>query len=594
LQSNLSVLSLRESYRNGKENPVEVISEVFGRIRTCEDPAVWISTFSEAQVKERATALMSSKDSLALPLYGVPFAIKDNIDCAGLPTTAGCPDYSYVPQRDSTVVSRLTAAGSILIGKTNLDQFATGLVGTRSPYGIPRCVFNKDYISGGSSSGSAKAVAGGLVAFSLGTDTAGSGRIPAAFNNIVGLKPSRGLISTTGVVPACRSLDCVSIFANTPPDAALVLSVARGFDPQDPYSRQATYESHRAPSLRIGILAEADREFFGNSGYDSSYRKAIERFVAGGAQTVQIDFSSFREAGALLYGGPWVAERYAAIRDFVDRHESSIEPTVRGIITRSRSLTAAEAFEGQYRLSMLKRYGDAQMSLVDALMLPTAPTQYKVSEVLQDPVELNKRLGTYTNFVNLLDYCALAIPAGFTEEGLPFGVSLIAPAFSDGLLVRLARLLDAGDVGPTDELKLEDASASRVNLFVIGAHMSGMPLNHELTSRDGYLVRAARTVPEYKLYALPDSNPARPGLVKFPESSGHGIEGEIWSLSHEAIGELLDTIPSPLALGKAELEDGSSVTSFLCESFATKDARDITAFGGWRAYQREIRSTGSK
>jgi len=431
------IAHLREAYRAHRLTPADVAVEALRRISAYRDPAVWIMRVPEEAVIARATAL-SNSDAESLPLFGIPFAVKDNIDCAGLPTTAACPAFAYTPSTDATVVKRLTAAGAILLGKTNLDQFATGLVGTRSPYGAPRSVFDSRYISGGSSSGSAVAVAAGLVAFALGTDTAGSGRVPAAYNNIVGLKPTRGLIGTSGVVPACRSLDCVSILAHSVGDAAEVFSVAEHFDPVDVYSRSTARRALPQERFRLGILASEDREFFGERECAELYEAAIVRCAALGGEPVEIDFAPFRRAGALLYEGAWIAERLAALKEFIASHENEMDPTVRTIISGARRFSASDAFESQYRLEAARREADAQWARMDVFLLPTAPAHYTVDEVNADPIALNTRLGRYTNFVNLLDCCAIAVPAGFRGNGLPFGVTLIAPAFSDESLAVIA------------------------------------------------------------------------------------------------------------------------------------------------------------
>ncbi len=431
---------LREGYRAKQFSPLDVARQALARIAAHGDPAVWIGKVTTENVMARAEAL-ARLDPVTLPLYGIPFAVKDNIDCAGLPTTAGCPAFAYSPDRDAVVVARLLDAGAILLGKTNLDQFATGLVGTRSPYGAPRCVFDERYISGGSSSGSAVAVAAALCCFALGTDTAGSGRVPAAFNNIVGLKPTRGLVSTSGVVPACRTLDCVSIFAATASAASEILQIAQGFDAQDAYSRPDQPRALPTGRLRVGVLAPSDYQFFGDDENAGLYGKTVERFAALGHVTVEIDFAPFRDAGALLYEGAWTAERLAATETFLDRHESEMDPSVRTIIAGARKLTAVDAFRGQYRLAAARRATDAEWQKMDILLLPTAPLQETVEAVEADPIARNVRLGCYTNFVNLLDTCAIAVPAGFKANGLAFGVTLIAPAFADQALAAVAEQL---------------------------------------------------------------------------------------------------------------------------------------------------------
>jgi len=588
------IARLREGYRAGRFTPEDVATNALRRIDAYKDPAVWIARVPESEVMARAKALTAAPlDSEKLPLYGIPFAVKDNIDCSGLPTTAACPAFAYEPARDAKVIGRLLAAGAMLIGKTNLDQFATGLVGTRSPYGAPRCVFDERYISGGSSSGSAVAVASSLVAFALGTDTAGSGRVPAAFNNIVGWKPTKGLLSTSGVVPACRSLDCVSVFAHTVGDAAEIARLAEGFDPGDPFSRQAKSGALPETGFCFGVLAARDREFFGDAEMASLYGAAIARLASLGGETIEIDFVPFQEAGALLYEGPWVAERLAAIKEFMAKHEDAMDPAVRSIIAGARRYTAADAFEGQYRLGRLAHEVEAQWARMDVMLLPTAPAQYTVAAVQADPIGLNKRLGRYTNFVNLLDTCAIAVPAGFRGNGLAFGVTLVAPAFCDRALGAIAdRLHRAANfgMGAARDAALppgssgEVDSSDRIALFVVGAHLSGMPLNHELRDRGAVLLRAARTAKSYRLFVLPGMAPPKPGLVRSMAAGGPGIAGEVWSLAPDAFGRFVARIPAPLGIGKVELEDGSLVSGFLCEAHAVEGAAEITAHGGWANY----------
>jgi allophanate hydrolase len=440
----LSIDALRPLLRRGEVTPAALVEEVVARVDAYADPAVWIHRLPREHLARQVEQVeMRRGAGHALPLYGIPFAVKDNIDVAGAPTTAACPRFAYVPDRSATVVDKLLDAGAILIGKTNLDQFATGLVGTRSPYGVPRNVFDRRYISGGSSSGSAVAVAAGLVTFALGTDTAGSGRIPAAFNNLVGLKPTRGLVSTAGVVPACRTLDCVSVFARTCADAETVLDVVEGFDPADVYSRPAAdparpHSFAATCAIRFGMPRPDQLQFFGNKESARLYRAAVDRMVECGAARVEIDYTPFDEAARLLYEGPWVAERVAAIRPFFERHPDALLPVTRKIFETARRWDAVGTFESMYQLRSLRRQAAAQWESVDVLILPTAGTIYTIEEVEADPVRLNTNLGKYTNFVNLLDLCAVAVPAGFQSNGLPFGVTLIAPAGHDRQLLSLA------------------------------------------------------------------------------------------------------------------------------------------------------------
>jgi len=580
------------AYRAGEKTPTEVAHEVLAAIDAYGAPEVWISRPPQADMLAHARELEADASALSLPLYGIPFAVKDNIDAAGLPTTAGCPDFSYMPVANARAVQRLLDAGALLIGKTNLDQFATGLVGTRSPYGIPHCVFDKTFISGGSSSGSAVAVAAGLVSFALGTDTAGSGRVPAGFNNIVGLKPTKGLVSTAGVVPACRSIDCVSIFAPTAADALAVLQVVQGEDDADPFSRTGAERSLPASSLRFGVLSGADRVFFGDTEAEALYDAAIEALRGLGGTPVVIDYAPFREAAALLYGGPYVAERLAAIEPFFNAHQASMDPVVRAIVTKAADFSAADAFRATYRLRALAKVAARQWQGIDVLLLPTSPTIYSVAAVQADPVQLNSNLGIYTNFVNLLDFAAIAVPAGFRTNGLPAGVTLVGPAFSDYALAHLAGRLHAA-LGAGSGLARTPApepaqpaahAADQIEFVVAGAHMSGMPLNPQLLNLGATFVTVATTSADYRLYALQGTVPPKPGLVRTPGSQGTGIEVEIWSLPQAAFGSFVASLPQPMGIARVHLADGRECPGFICEPCAVENATDISSFGGWRAY----------
>jgi allophanate hydrolase len=499
-------------------------------------------------------------------LAGLRFAVKDNIDVAGMPTTAGCPSYAYTPGRSATAVQKLLDAGAVCAGKTNLDQFATGLSGMRSPYGDCRNAFNPQYISGGSSSGSALAVALGQVDFALGTDTAGSGRVPAAFNNLVGLKPTRGLVSTAGVVPACRSLDCVSVFARTCASALSVLEAMQGYDVADPYSRREAAVGFDIGSPRIAV--PADLEFYGDTQYEKLFRQALERL--GGTQTA-VDFTPFLAAQQLLYDGPWLAERTAQLQEFMQQRGDDMHPVVREVIMGGSRYSAVDAFKAQYRLAELRRETEPVWRAADVLVVPGAPTIYTRAEMAAAPVELNARLGLYTNFVNLLDLAAITIPAGFRPDGLPFGITLIGPAFSDRALAALgARFLGEPEI---------TTAGNSVRVAVVGAHLSGMALNKQLTERGSRLVRKARTSKAYRLYDLADG---RPGLVR----DGHGacIEVEVWEMATAAFGSFVSQIPAPLGIGTLALEDGEQVKGFVCEPYAVAGKKDITATGGWRNY----------
>ena len=588
--NSLSIAHLLHAYRARHCSPLEVMQQVLKDIEQAPQRHVWIELLEREQVLDYARQCMAR--STELPLYGIPFAIKDNIDLAGVPTTAGCPDFKYVPQQSAAVVQKLLEAGAIPVGKTNLDQFATGLVGTRSPYGACRNSFDESFISGGSSSGSAVAVATGLVSFALGTDTAGSGRVPAAFNNIIGLKPSCGSLSTRGVVPACRSLDCVSIFALTAADAGQVLQVAQGFDVADPYSRVPPSGNFRATwdALRVAVPRADQLEFFGNEPYARLFEAACQRVRELGAELVEVDCSCLFDAARLLYEGPWLAERHAAVGDFIAAHADSVLPLTLQIIRAGNEPSAVDCFKAQYRLKALQRAAQAIWQQAELVLMPTAGTLYSIAAVQSQPLTLNANLGRYTNFVNLLDMAAVAVPAGFTDTGLPFGVSLLAPAGSDAMLLGLAGLLHAVSVStlgatyqPMPAVVPARLPPGYVTVAVCGAHMSGLPLNHQLTQRGGSLVRATATAACYRLFALPGGPPERPGMIRV-RTGGAAIGLEVWALPHEAFGSFVAGIPAPLGIGKVELADGSWCSGFLCEAWAVESAPEITALGNWRAY----------
>lgn len=589
----LNLVSLQKAYQNGV-TPLDIVEEVIKRRAASNDPAVFITATSESSLRKAAQDLMARAPAAnSLPLWGIPFAVKDNIDVEGLPTTAACPAYAYNPGADATVVARLRAAGAIVIGKTNLDQFATGLNGTRSPYGAPRSVFNADYISGGSSSGSSVAVASGLCSFALGTDTAGSGRVPAAFNNLVGIKPTPGLLPNTGTVPACKSVDCITIFATTVGDGIAIRKVAEGFDSADPFSKVGHPATLPLSKLRVGVLAGTEREFFGDHQVERLYDHAVAEAEALGATIVPFDYAPFREAAALLYEGPWVAERLAAVEKFLATNADDFDPTVRKIIEGAKPMTAVDAFNGNYKLAALRHKTNAEWKNVDVLLLPTAPTTFTVSAMKADPIVLNGRLGRYTNFANLLDCAAIAIPSGFGDNGLPAGVTLVGPAFTDDALAPLADALhrrmncgmgvDRAAILPNDNIVLP-ADEGLVHLVVVGAHLTGMPLNHELTTLGGRLVKTCRTAGDYRLYVLPNTTPPKPGLLREPGFEGNGLDVEVWALSAEAFGKFVQKIPAPLGIGKLTLDDGTTASGFLCEAYAVIGAQDITALGGWRVY----------
>ncbi|SDW00410.1 allophanate hydrolase [Thiocapsa roseopersicina] len=605
---NLSIRHLRAAYREGGLTPATLVEQIRTRIAEHAADNIWIHVLSDAELAPYLASL-SEADPETLPLYGIPFAIKDNIDLAGVPTTAALPELAWTPERSATVVERLISAGALPIGKTNLDQLATGLVGTRSPYGAVPNAFDPDYIAGGSSSGSAAAVAHGLVSFALGTDTAGSGRVPAALNNLVGIKPTRGLVSTRGVLPACRTLDCVSLFTLDLVDAGMLMPIAVGFDPEDPFARPApsltaasSADGRAEASFRFGV--PADLEWFGDTASASLFEATVRRLSALGGEAVTVDFTPFVEAARLLYEGPWVAERYAAIEDWIRTRPETLHPVTRAIIEPAAEARAVDAFKAQYRLAEIKRRTDAFWPDLDCILTPTIATPYRIAEVAADPIRLNSNLGYYTNFMNLLDLAAVAVPAGMRPDGLPFGVTLFGPAFSDGILARLAERLHldpSQTAWPTQGAtghpvspgsiqqprrpaeNLQESEPEVLPLVVCGAHLSGLALNHQLIERGARLLCATKTAPCYRLYALPGGPPERPGLIRVP-TGGVAIEVEVWALPQTTVGSFLAGIPAPLGLGSVELADGRWEKGFICEGFAAEGARDISALGGWRAY----------
>ena len=575
----LSLQNLRQQYKSGAARPEDTVRLIYDRIKDAGDDHVWIYLVPEE------TALKCARElgpwSPDRPLFGIPFAVKDNIDVEGLPTTAGCPAFSYMPQRTASAVQKAVDAGAILIGKTNMDQFATGLVGTRSPYGACSSIYHADYISGGSSSGSALAVAKGEVCFALGTDTAGSGRIPAAFSGIVGVKPTRGLVSTAGIVPACRSLDCVSVFSPDVETGARVLEVLAGADERDPYSRSRQQQCDRFTPPQIGIPGKHQMQFFGDEAAADCWRRAVlqARRILPQSEWTEIDLTPFQRAAELLYSGPFVAERYAAVGAFVAcAPEENLDPTVREIILGAAKHSAVDVFNAEYQLQDLRSTVNKIFEKIDALLLPTAPSIYRIEEVRRNPIQLNSRLGFYTNFVNLLDLCAIAVPAGLRYDGLPFGVTLMAPAFSDAKLIRLAHWWEGSPPGNYFQ------QTGGIELAVVGAHLAGQPLNHQLTSRGASLLRTTTTAPKYRLFDLTSTTPPKPGLLRVAEPQPNGIEVEVWRLSKEAFGSFVAQIPPPMGIGNIELADGSIVKGFICEPYALEGAKEITALGGWRNY----------
>ncbi len=581
----LSLTEIAAEVGGGRLRAVDVVREALARVAAYEaiQPGVWITRAAEDDVLAQARAVDARVAAGERPpLAGAPFAVKDNIDVAGLPTTAACPAFAYEPAASAPVVDQLVAAGAVVIGKTNLDQFATGLVGTRTPYGACGSVYNRAYLAGGSSSGSAVAVAAGLVSFALGTDTAGSGRVPAAFNHLVGLKPTPGRWSTRGVVPACRSLDCVTVFASSATDAALVDAAAAGFDRDDPYSRRDPTLPGRGIAV-IGLPRADQIDWLSDSEAPRLFEAAVERTRALGVRLAEVDIGPLLEAAALLYDGPWVAERTAAVERLLRSQPRAIDPTVRAILQGGLALSAVDAFRGEYALRALRREAEGLWECVDALLLPTTATTYRVREALAEPFALNASLGRYTNFVNLMDMSAVAVPAGFRDNATAFGVSFIGPAWTDMRLLDLARRYE--EILPMPQPPpLDTAGVSpTVRLAVVGAHLAGMPLHWQLTSRDARLARRCCTAAAYRLYAMAAQTPPKPALVHVGEG-GAAIEVEVYELDVAQFGGFVADVPPPLAIGTVTLEDGADVKGFVAEPRALAGAEDITALGGWRAY----------
>jgi len=581
----LEISSLLSAYRSRTLTPRELLESLLAKMEKAP-AAIWISKTSKEQLDSYLKNL-ESKDPESLPLYGIPFAIKDNIDCEGFESTAACPAYAYKPSHSAFVVKRLMDLGAIPLGKTNMDQFATGLVGVRSPYGAIPNKYAPEYISGGSSSGSAAALAYGLCSFSLGTDTAGSGRVPAAFNNLVGVKPTRGILSTNGVIPACKSLDCVSIFALNHADARYVLNLAAEEDPEEAYSRIAPWNAPNGTAKRLpeawtfGVPAENELEFFGNSGYKEAFDKAVQAFEKAGGQKVTIHFTPFLEAARLLYEGPWVFERYDAVGKFIEEHPEEIHPVTKAIISPKATPHPSAVFAGFHALQRKKKIADREFSKVDFILTPTAGTTYKTAEVETNPIQLNSNLGYYTNYMNLLDYSALAIPAGTAKSfdpnvaEFPFGVTLVGKAFDD------FKLLDVAE-------KVSPFFTSKVEFAVCGAHLKGEPLHHELQSAD--FIEATTTAPEYKMFAFQDGNIPKPAMISGGTSSFYV---EVYALSPAEFGRFVAKIPAPLGMGKIQLSSGKIVSGFIGDASILQKADeglaiDISALGDWRKYRLSL------
>lgn len=582
---------LQQHYLDGNLLPTAVVKEVVSRVATSDRPEVWISHVprlllkTQAEELDRLLKLHGRRVLEHMPLFGIPFAVKDNIDVAGMETTAACPAFAYVPKVSAHVVQKLQAAGAILIGKTNMDQFATGLVGARSPYGVVRNAFNPNYVSGGSSSGSAVAVALGLVSFALGTDTAGSGRVPAGFNNLVGLKPTRGLFSASGVVPACRTLDCVSVLTHNVRDAWSVTQVAAGYDATDAYSRTVHMLATRQQGYRIAVPEKL--EFFGDPRAEKAFAHTMAKVATlPNVEIVTIPFDAFAEAAQLLYSGPWVAERRAAIGPLFDKQPEAIDPTVHAVVALADDYNAVDVFNGIYQLADLRREAERLMTDIDFLMVPTAPTIPTIDEVLKDPIPRNSALGIYTNCVNFFDLAALSVPAATREDGLPSGVTLIGPAGADHLLAAAGETIHALHGGPRTTSIMADPlpfNEPTVRLAVLGALLEGQPLNWQLLERGARKSSTTRTSGNYRLYALPDTTPPKPGLARV-ESGGTQIEVEVWEMPVRHFGNFVAEVPPPLGIGSLQLEDGEWVKGFICEPWALNAAKDITSFGSWRDY----------
>ena len=577
-----SAAGIAAAVNTGRTSAAAVAEETMARIAAYDavQPQIWISRATRDELVAAARAIDARVAAgEVLPLAGVPFAAKDNIDVAGFETTAACPAFAYRPQASATVIERLLAAGALCVGKTNLDQFATGLNGTRSPYGSPRNAYNLAYISGGSSAGSSVVVAAGLVPFALGTDTAGSGRVPAAFQHLIGFKPSKGRWSTRGLVPACRTLDCITVFTDDMADARLVDQVVAGFDPADPYSKALA--NRPLGRKTIGAPRRDQRVWFGDVESEYLYDRALEKF-AGLADVVEIDLAPLQEAARLLYSGPWLAERTAAMAGILADNPDAVDATVRAVVEPGAAVSAVELFNGIYRLAELKRHTDTLWTEIDMLAFPTTGTTYRVTELLAAPVAVNSNLGFYTNFVNLLDMAGVAVPAGIRANATGFGITLIGPADSDLALLDAAdAYISAADLPSPPPLDLE-GNMQTVKLAVVGAHLKDMPLHWQLTSREARFVGAFETAPTYRLYAMADSVPPKPALVH--SEDGGSIAVEVYELDVAEFGSFVVEVPAPLAIGTVTLADGSNVKGFVAEPRALTNAEDITSLGGWRAY----------
>ncbi|MGB3123439.1 MAG: allophanate hydrolase [Pseudomonas sp.] len=588
---NLQLDTLRNAYLSGDTTPRTLLVQLREKAAQLNpDYHLFIHLLSLAELEPYLAAL-DGREPSELPLFGVPFAVKDNIDLAGIPTTAACPAFAYVPERSATIVEQLIALGAVPLGKTNLDQFATGLNGSRSPYGAcPNSVL-REYPAGGSSAGSSLAVALGVASFALGTDTAGSGRVPAALNNLVGLKASKGLISTAGVVPACRTLDCVTTFTRTAREASQLLALTATLDPRDAYSRQNPAwndaSAFGAPRpFRFGVPRAQDLEFFGCAQGPQLFQQAIARMIALGGEPVSLDLSPFLEAARLLYDGPWVAERYSVAGALMERDPDAVLPVIRAVLAKAPAVTGVDTFRAQYRLQTLKAHCDRLLQGLDCVLTPTIGRPVSLEELRAEPVLRNAELGYYTNFMNLLDYAAVAVPSAFMANGLPWGVTLFGRAFTDQYLLGVADALQRQQ----DAAMATTASTTShdvTRLVVCGAHLQGLGLNGQLLRRGAHLLERTHSSPDYQLFALPGGPPYRPGMLRVSEG-GVAIDVEVWELPSSELGSFLTGIPAPLGLGKVQLADGRWETGFICEPYGLSGAVDISHFGGWRAYLRSL------
>lgn len=595
---NTSIEGIRAHYAAGDFTPAELVHHLREKAQTYADHNIWIHLLSAEEISPYLRAL-ETKEIAELPLYGIPFAIKDNIDLANIPTTAACEAFAYTPAQHAYVVARLIHAGAIPLGKTNMDQFATGLVGTRSPapWGPCKNAFDSAYISGGSSSGSAVAVSLGLASFSLGTDTAGSGRVPAAFNNLVGLKPSKGLLSTQGVVPACRSLDTVSIFTLTCDDASLVFNIAQDYDSADPYSRKNPFSNsprnagEAQGEITLGVPYSAQLQFFGNDASERDFFSSLNQWKKLGAKIQEVDFQPFLDAARLLYEGPWVSERTLATQAFTLAHPDAMHPVVKKIIAPGSTNTATEVFQALYQLNALKKAADLALQDVDFIITPTAAIQPTLTQVLANPIELNSTLGYYTNYMNLLDYSAIALPNARHTGPIPNGFTLVANSFFDQKLLawgatwqrHMQTTLGCTTSEQTTTTKPGFNDLATINIVVCGAHLSAQPLNWQLTERGATLSEVTQSSANYRLYALADGK--RPGMIR-DENSGCPIDVEVWRMPAENFGTFVNAVPAPLGIGKVELADGRWFSGFICEHYGLDEAVEISQLGGWRQYLR--------